>query len=338
MNAQNISLKESRNRLSNVRVMVADRNARTASLVHSVLFSFGFQKIQLFTRAEEALNTLRTSPFDLMITEWELAGSDGIELVKAIRQAKNELLLRRDIPIIMLTAKAELAAVHAARDAGITEFLVKPFTAATLSHRLVQVIDNPRIFIDAPNYTGPDRRRREGPPDTGERRGAEASTPSEAPSDHTTLPPNRELQKKIGEDVKGDQLFTPRLIETAQKDLQKKEGAFLDWAKQDVESLEKSFAELRRNPQSREAYNALMQAAYTIKSQAGIFGYHLGTQVAGNLVEYMEKSPKLNNEGLTVLRKHIDTIAVIFHQKIKEPTSGVGRDLLSALQKLVSRF
>jgi len=328
---------ESRTRLSKVRVLVADRDVRTASLVHKVLFSFGFQTIQLITRGDHALETLRKTPFDLIITEWNLSVGGGIELVKAIRQAQHDHVLKRDIPIIMLTAKADAQAVQTARDSGITEFLVKPFTAATLSHRLIQVIDNPRMFIDAAGYAGPDRRRREKLPDVGERRGA--GDDAEMPLENCdTLPPNRDLQKKIGEDMRADEIFTEQLVATAQNDLQQQEGAFLDWAKEDVAQLEKAYAELRRHPESDEAFEHLKQAAYAIKSQAGIFGYHLGTEIAGNLVDYLAKTPVLKPESMMVLRKHIDTIAVILNQKIKDPTSGIGRDLLVSLQRLISKL
>jgi DNA-binding response OmpR family regulator len=75
------------------------------------------------------------------------------------------------IPIIMLTGKAERADVEAARDVGVTEFLVKPFSAKSLYERLVLVIENPRSFIISQTYVGPERRRRTDiPPNGNERR------------------------------------------------------------------------------------------------------------------------------------------------------------------------
>lgn len=342
MNAQTRPplLHESRNRLAKVRVLLTERDTRTASLVHSVLFSFGFQTIKTITKMSDALDTLRNTPFDLIITEWALGEGAGIDLVQAIRRAKEEHVLRRDIPIIMLTAKADLESVNIARDAGITEFLVKPFTAATLSHRLIQVIDNPRGFVDAPGFVGPDRRRRENPNLDAERRARAEKAAAEGrppPVEIALLPPNRELQKKIGEDLKAETVFSDQLIKAAQRNLENQETKFLDWAKEDVQQLEECYKQLYRKPNNAQFYKALMEAAYSIKSHAGIFGYHLGTEIAGNLVDYMEKHPQITPDGLTVLRKHIDTIAVIFNQKIKEST-GIGHELLHSLQRLVSKF
>ncbi|MFM9889326.1 MAG: response regulator [Rickettsiales bacterium] len=120
-----------RQRLSHIRVLLADRDYRTASLMHRILFSFGFRHIEMVTSGEAALESLRTLPFDLIITEWNMAPVDGITLIKAIRMAKDDERIRRDIPIIMLTARTEVDHVQAARDAGINEFVRKPFPNAS---------------------------------------------------------------------------------------------------------------------------------------------------------------------------------------------------------------
>ncbi len=67
------------------------------------------------------------------------------------------------LPIIMLTANSEPEYVVEARDRGVTEFLAKPFTVDSLYRRLVSVIARPRPFVNAEQYFGPDRRRRQVP-------------------------------------------------------------------------------------------------------------------------------------------------------------------------------
>lgn len=336
------SVRDQRARLAAVKVLVADRDARTASLVHSVLFSFGFQTIELATSGNAALEALRTHKFDLIITEWNLAPVDGVELVKAIRSAKNDLRLRRDIPIIMLTAKADMDSVQVARDAGITEFMVKPFSARTLSNRLVQVIDNPRAFVEAAGYVGPCRRRREGPPPGVEERRGVRERPVRAPrpeaAPHEIIPPNLDIKKAIGEDISAREIFTDKLIEYAQTELQAKENDFIGWASEDILHLEQAFAMLTRNPENAKAQEMLAQAAYSIKGQAGIFGYDLGTEVGGMLVDYLNGQPKLNADNLVVVRKHIDTMAVIFNQKIKETGREIGKELIVSLRKLTEKL
>lgn len=60
----------------------------------------------------------------------------------------------------MMTGFSSQLRVEAARDCGITEFLVKPFTSRDLYNRIVQIIEKPRQFVDADDFFGPDRRRR----------------------------------------------------------------------------------------------------------------------------------------------------------------------------------
>ncbi len=318
-------------RLGKVKVLVVDRDARTASLVTSVLRAFGFTLIEVATDANEVIAAMKKKPYDLIITEWHLANDSGIQLVWALRSSEeSHRLLRRDVPIIMLTAQSDMPAIKAARDAGITEFLAKPFSAKALAARLVQVIDNPRNFIDAPGYTGPCRRRRGDPP-PGEDERRDRKT-------HDVLPPNRELATLIGSDFKAADIFTEELVMQAQEELQKQEEVFIAWANDDLLELERSFTLLMEDADHKPSRARMMKAAYGIKSQAGIFGYDLGTQVAGSLVDYLDNHPRLSRDNLTVLRKHIDTMALIFHQKIKQAGREIGADLMESLQKLVAKL
>lgn len=317
-------------RFGKVRVLVVDRDARTASLVTSVLRAFGFTLIEVATNAQAVIEAMQKKRYDLVITEWFLANASGVHLVRSLRGADKQQILRRDVPIIMLTAQSDLDAVRNARDAGITEFLAKPFSAKTLAARLVQVIDNPRNFIDAPGYVGPCRRRRGDPPAEQERRGRLKT--------HDILPPNRALAELIGLDFKAADLFTEKLVQQAQQTLQKQEATFITWAKEDIHELERAWKLLSDKPHDEVARERMVQAAYGIKSQAGIFGYELGTKVAGSLVDYLLAHPHLSIDHLTVLRKHIDTMAVIFHEKIKETGHAIGVELMDSLQKLVAKL
>ncbi len=95
---------------------------------------------------------------DIVITDWEMEPVDGLELVRWIR--RDSLSPKRTVPVIMMTGYAASPRVALARDMGITEFLVKPFTANELARRIAYVIDNPRDFVETPEFFGPDRRRR----------------------------------------------------------------------------------------------------------------------------------------------------------------------------------
>lgn len=82
----------------------------------------------------------------------------GIELVNLIRTSPGSP--NKFAPIIMVTGYSAVPRVAAARDMGATEFLVKPFSANDLAKRIAHVINKPRDFVEAPDYFGPDRRRK----------------------------------------------------------------------------------------------------------------------------------------------------------------------------------
>ena len=167
--ARKNSSKNLASRLSQVGVLIADDDARIAHIVRKVLESLGFAHIYMARDGEHALKILQTEKIDLVITDWQMAPMDGISLVKYLRTTEESP--NRIIPIIMLTGNADRIQVEVARDCGVTEFVVKPFSAKTLCDRIVALIENPRSFIMSKGFTGPDRRRRAAsPPDGSEKR------------------------------------------------------------------------------------------------------------------------------------------------------------------------
>lgn len=151
--------------LKHVTVLIADPDVHIRDLVREVLHKAGFTKIFMASNGEQAISILRQQDVDMLITDWRMKPVNGIQLIDYIR--KDPASPNTYLPIIMLTGKAEAKDVATARDTGITEFLVKPFTAKTLYERIVLVIENPRSFILADGYRGPDRRRRTDIPPTG---------------------------------------------------------------------------------------------------------------------------------------------------------------------------
>lgn len=316
-----------RTRMSEVRVLLADKDVRTASLVQRVLNTFGFEHITQVTSVEDALRVLKEEKIDLIVTEWNMGGTDGITLVKTIRAAKDARLIKRDIPIIMLTGKAERKDVITARDSGISEFIAKPFSARAMSSPLIQIVDNPRPFVVADDYVGPcRRRRREALPPEGERRGRRQNN---------VLPPNRELFAMIG--VSAGSILDESMINMAQDELQKASDDFHTWVDDDVRKLTKAYNDYRET-KSQESYNMLVEMAYSIKSLAGVFGYDLGTQVARMMVNYLEKHPELDTNNLIVVKKHIDTIVVVFSHQVKESGRDIAIELIASLEALTNKL
>ena len=145
-------------RLESIHVLVVDDDMRISLLVKNILASLGFKSVHMAKNGSMALKALEEREIDLIITDWQMSPVDGINLVKHLRTSSDSR--HRFIPIIMLTGNAERHEVEIARDAGVTEFVVKPFTAKALVDRIILVVENPRSFVMSKSFKGPDRRRR----------------------------------------------------------------------------------------------------------------------------------------------------------------------------------
>jgi len=139
-----------------LKVLVADDSRPMRSLIKSFLLGFGVKEMYEAADANEAYEEVKSNEPDIVITDWRMPPTDGLDLVRQIRmdmESPNPYL-----PIIMLTGFTELHRVKQARDAGVTAFLAKPISAAALYRRLCTVIDDQRPFVRVGEFFGPDRR------------------------------------------------------------------------------------------------------------------------------------------------------------------------------------
>lgn len=148
-------------RLSRIHILIADNDEYICLLIKDVLRNLGFQSVVTVKDGQEAIDVIRKQPIDLVITDWQMDPMDGRDFVTFIRtdaQSPNKFL-----PIIMLTGNGEISDIQTARDVGVTEYVIKPFTAKALCDRICLVIENPRKFIVSTVFNGPDRRRKQVP-------------------------------------------------------------------------------------------------------------------------------------------------------------------------------
>ncbi len=142
-----------------MRVLVVDDNQHMRSIVATILSAVGVGHVRECWDGAEALDALRQWQADLAIIDYHMSPIDGVEFTKLVRNAGDSP--NPYLPIIMLTGYAERARVMEARDAGVTEFAVKPVTAQAILNRLNAVIFKPRPFVKTADYFGPDRRRKQ---------------------------------------------------------------------------------------------------------------------------------------------------------------------------------
>ena len=117
-----------------MKIMLVDDSRTIRNIQKKVLAKLGFDDIVEAADGVEALAAYKESPPDLMLVDWNMPNMDGITLVKTIRE------MDKSIPLIMCTTEAEKARVVEALQAGVNNYVVKPFTAETLSEKINQTL------------------------------------------------------------------------------------------------------------------------------------------------------------------------------------------------------
>jgi CheY-like chemotaxis protein len=147
-----------RSPFEHLHVLVVDDNGNMRQIIETALHAFGVSNVYLAADSADALEILRSVAIDIVLTDLEMGVLDGFEFVRMVRTAEDSP--NPYVPIIVISGHTDLNAVTEARDAGMTEFLAKPVAPKALYERIVSIIRQPRPFIRAKRYFGPDRRRR----------------------------------------------------------------------------------------------------------------------------------------------------------------------------------
>ncbi len=145
--------------LANLRFLLVDDNHHMRAIVGAILKGVGVKHVREAMDGAEALQALRDGPVDIAVIDFKMTPLDGVQFTHLVRNSTDSV--DPFLPIIMLTGFAERNRVFEARDAGVTEIVVKPVTARSLLDRINTVIFKPRPFVRSSGYFGPCRRRRD---------------------------------------------------------------------------------------------------------------------------------------------------------------------------------
>jgi len=151
-------------------VLIIDPSPHMGSLIAQMLRALKLRAIQECSDAKSAVRLCAGRGFDVVIIADKLGTLTGAEFVRTLRSQVD--CPNREVAVIMTASAPDAAEIAAARDAGITEFLRKPFAAEHLKTRLVSIAARPRGFVTSSDYAGPDRRRKASGPRGDERRAA----------------------------------------------------------------------------------------------------------------------------------------------------------------------
>lgn len=138
------------------KVLVVDPTQASARLLGDLIRNIAPAEVFVAPNNKRGLEVAGKIDPQLIFVELSGAGVDGVDFARKVRRGE---LMCRQVPIIVVTATATAQSIIAARDAGVHEFLRKPYTAKELVRRLEAVFLRPRDWIEAVHYIGPDRRR-----------------------------------------------------------------------------------------------------------------------------------------------------------------------------------
>ncbi len=120
----------------NINILTVDDNKTMLRIIHSLLNQIGFNNIDEAANGVKALEKLKEKKYELVISDWNMEPMSGLELLKNVRS--DEKL--KSIPFLMVTAESKTENVIAAKQAGVSNYIVKPFNSETLKAKLASVL------------------------------------------------------------------------------------------------------------------------------------------------------------------------------------------------------
>ncbi len=119
-----------------MKILIVDDYKTMLRILRNLLKQLNFSDIDEAMDGSQALQKLRAEKFDMVISDWNMEPMTGIELLRKVRGDDN----LKHLPFIMITAESKSENVIAAKDAGVSNYIVKPFNAETLKGKMVSVI------------------------------------------------------------------------------------------------------------------------------------------------------------------------------------------------------
>ncbi len=120
-----------------MKFLVVDDFSTMRRIVRNLLKELGYTNVDEAEDGAVALQKLNSAPFDFVVTDWNMPNMDGLTLLQTIRQTPH----LKHLPVLMITAEAKKENIIAAAQAGASGYIVKPFTAATMSEKLEKIFE-----------------------------------------------------------------------------------------------------------------------------------------------------------------------------------------------------
>ncbi len=121
----------------NMKILIVDDFSTMRRIIKNLLRDLGFNNTSEADDGLTALPMLQSGNFDFLVTDWNMPGMQGIDLLKAVRA--DERLCK--LPVLMVTAEAKREQIVEAAQAGVNGYIVKPFTAGTLKEKIDKIFE-----------------------------------------------------------------------------------------------------------------------------------------------------------------------------------------------------
>jgi len=118
-----------------IKILIVDDMSTMRRIVKNALKQIGFSNIEEAEDGTTALSKLRAEPFNFVVSDWNMPNMTGLDLLKAIRSDG----ALKSLPVLMVTAEAKQENIVEAVQAGVSNYIVKPFTAETLKEKIDKI-------------------------------------------------------------------------------------------------------------------------------------------------------------------------------------------------------
>ncbi len=120
-----------------MKILVVDDFSTMRRIIKNLLRDLGFTNTEEADDGVTALPMLQTGRFDFLVTDWNMPGMTGLDLLKEVRKDANLV----SMPVLMVTAESKREQIIEAAQAGVNGYVVKPFTAATLKEKIDKIFE-----------------------------------------------------------------------------------------------------------------------------------------------------------------------------------------------------
>ncbi len=120
-----------------MKILIVDDFSTMRRIIKNLLRDLGFNNTAEADDGNTALPMLQAGDFDFLVTDWNMPGMEGIDLLKAVR-ADEKLA---NLPVLLVTAEAKKEQIVEAAQAGVNGYVVKPFNAATLKEKIEKIFE-----------------------------------------------------------------------------------------------------------------------------------------------------------------------------------------------------